>query len=123
MFHSLLKRKLLVLSCVGLFVLPIGAAQSWSYIDTYKQNVNMVGGVFGTYNPAFRDRAFNRVYHQYGYDWYVYYCHTDGVCNIGVNYGYVNPLYANGGVTNGKAICSNVDDNSNVTWTCQTTVP
>lgn len=118
----LLRRKLLVLCSACLFLLPAAVSHSWSYIDTYKQNVNMAGGTWGTYSPAYRDRAFNRVYHQYGTDWQMFYARPDG-SELGHNIGYINPLYANGSATNAKALCHNIDDQSGVTWTCQATVP
>lgn len=115
-------KRLATLICVLLLVVPPAVANAWSYIDTYKQSVNQVGGVFGTTSPAYASRSWDRTYHQAGRYWNLFYCPTSGGC-FGGNTDANNPTYASGGAVYAKSLCHNIDDNSGVTWTCQTTVP
>lgn len=113
------RARLTVLAClIGALSLP---AIAYAYeIFTYAQGVYGVGGTYHTTGEA--PRAFNRVYHQSGYYWDVYYC-QDGrnpPC-FGEVLDYHNPTYANGGASYAKSFCHNVNDNSGTTWTCQTT--
>lgn len=87
-------------------------------IFTYAQGVNGVGGVYWTAGYAPRD--FNRVYHQSGTEWTLYYCHTDFTCTTTYS-GNVNPLVDQRNQGYAQAYCENDNDDSFVTWTCQTT--
>lgn len=114
-----------MIACLLLLALPPLTAYAYSYINTYKQSQNQVGGVFGTYNggggPEYANREWNRTYHQAGYYWNLFYCDLS-TC-FGGNTDANNPTYASGGASGSKSLCHNMDDNSGVTWTCQTTVP
>lgn len=120
------RRFMLVLACLLLLALPPAAAHAWSYIDHYKQGTNRVGEVFGTWDggegPAYASRSWNRTWHSQGYYWNLFYCPTSGTC-FGGNTDALNPTYASGGAVYAKSLCHNMDDNSGVTWTCETTVP
>jgi hypothetical protein len=102
----------------ALALLPPAAYAHYNSVLTYAQGTFGVGGVFST--TGFNHRHFNRVYHASGYTWCVWYGLTDGsivaqLCNT------ANPTVWNGEIGYAKAQCHNTNDNSGVTWTCQTT--
>jgi hypothetical protein len=108
---------LTLLACAILVLLPPAVAYAGVWFN-YAQGTNGVGGTFATTGYAPRDA--NRTYHAYGYYWELYYCRTDGSC-FGDNIDYFNPTWALGGASYAKAFCRNLNDNSGVVWTCQTT--
>lgn len=111
--------RLSFLVCAMLILLPPAVAYASTWF-TYAQGYFGAGGVFHTTGYAPRDA--NRVYHAYGYYWDPYYCNTSGTC-FGDNTDYHNPTYSIGGASYAKSFCGNVNDNSGVQWTCQTTTP
>jgi hypothetical protein len=106
-----------LLACAILVLLPPAVAYAGTWFN-YAQGTNGVGGTYATTGYAPRDA--DRVYHAAGFWWELWYCHTDGTC-FGDHQDYVNPAYANGGSSYAKAFCHNLNDNSGVLWTCQTT--
>lgn len=77
-----------------------------------------MGGVFST--SGFNHRDYNQVWHQAGKNWTVFYELTDGTA-VAVVINTDNPTRWGGEIGYAKAKCNNVNDNSFVTWTCQTT--
>ncbi len=113
-----LKALVLSCACAALALLPPTAYAHWNSVLTYAQGVYGVGGVFST--AGFDHRHFNRVWHASGYTWCVWYRLTDGSivaqrCNTS------NPTEWGGEIGYAKAQCHNTNDNSGVTWICQTT--
>jgi hypothetical protein len=117
------KRLVLILCVIALAAL-VGAIRpsraSAHVIITYAQGYYGAGGTFHT--TGFGPRDFNRVYHQSGTTWWLFYCQTDGSCD-NPYVGSVNPLVDNRDNGYAAAYCSNINDNSGVQWTCQTTKP
>ena|ERR1700712_4025172 len=97
-------------------------------IFTYATGVNgTTGGVGGSGfypNPGGYDfRNFNRVYHQAGTEWQLFYDASGGPLTIYAD-GTTNPLSSGGsGGSQFRPWCRNINDLSGVTWTCQTTRP
>ena len=111
-----LRRLALVAACLFLVVLPPAVALAAQI--TYASGTNGVGGTFATSGEAVR--GYNQVWHQAGRSWWVWYLH--GSSQTGLVFNSSNPTKYNGGSgTVAYAKCSNSDDNSGVTWTCQTT--
>ena len=111
-----LGRIALVAGCMFLIVFPPAAALA-AQID-YATGTNGVGGTFATSGET--TRAYNQVWHQSGKSWWVWYLH--GSSQTGVVFNSSNPTKYNGASSGAVfAKCSNSDDNSGVTWTCQTT--
>ena len=98
-------------------------AFAWSWFP-YAQGKGGVNGQYSTigYGP----REGNRVYHELGYTWELWYQHVGGGISP-VTYGSANPLvWSYNGHSDdsyAKSWCSNVNDNSGTTWTCQSTNP
>ena len=110
------RRLALVSACLFLVVLP--PAVAFAAQITYASGTNGVGGTFATSGEAVR--GYNQVWHQAGRYWWVWYLH--GSTQTGLVFNSSNPTKYNGGSgTVAYAKCSNSDDNSGVTWTCQTT--
>ena len=119
---SFVRRRVLLLVCLGLVVLPPAIAYA-SVVQTYRQSVNQVGGQWHTFDPQFASRDFNRVYHQAGRTWGLTYCYSNGSC-LNYYFGTANPTVDPwGGEFYAEAWCYNVNDGSGVNWTCQTTRP
>ncbi len=112
-------RLALSVACLLLVVVPPGVAIAATQFN-YAQGVNGVGGTFATSGEA--DRNHNQVWHQSGKYWWVWYLH--GSSQTGLVFNSSNPTkYPSPSSTVAYAKCSNSDDNSGVTWTCQTTRP
>lgn len=110
------RRLALVCACLFLIVLP--PAVAFAAQITYASGTNGVGGTFATSGEPVR--GYNQVWHQAGRSWWVWYLH--GSTLTGLVFNSSNPTKYNGGSgTVAYAKCSNSDDNSGVTWTCQTT--
>jgi hypothetical protein len=115
----------LVVAVVALVLPAIGSA--W-VVQTYKQDTYLVGGIWSTSGspPAFANRAFNRVWHEAGYEWGVSYCYSVDTSNCTWWwFTSSNPTVDDftGSANNARARCNNVDDNSGTMWTCQTSKP
>lgn len=112
-------RVALAVACLLLVVLPPGVALAATQFN-YAQGVNGVGGTFATSGEA--DRNHNRVWHQAGKSWWVWYLHNGSLTGLVFNSS--NPTeYPSPSSTVAYSKCSNSNDNSGVTWTCQTTRP
>lgn len=116
---SRLPRRWVLLVCACFVLLPPAGAYAY-FVDTYWQDVNQAGGVWGT--AGYAPREWNRVWHQVGRYWNPFYCPPANPC-FGGSTTSSNPSYASGSASYAAAYCQNIDDNSGVTWTCQTTVP
>jgi hypothetical protein len=106
-------------ACGLLMLLPPATAYA-STIFTYAQGVGGVGGVFHT--TGFAQRDLNRVYHNEGRTWTVCYQKQDLTLH-GCVTNSLNPTVQNNNTSYDMSRCVNVNDNSLVTWTCQTTRP
>ena len=109
--------KLLFLACALLILMPPALA----YASTQLNYASGMNGVHGRYStPGFSSRDYNRVWHQPGYGWIVWYQEPNGTID-----GYVtntsNPTSWPHPIGYAKAFCFNDTDDSGVTWTCQTT--
>ena len=105
---------------IALLLVIVPPAVAWAGQINYASGTNGVGGTFPTSGEALR--SYNQVWHQSGYYWWVWYLH--GSSQTGLVYDSSNPTkYPGGSSTIAYAKCSNQDDNSGVTWTCQTTTP
>jgi hypothetical protein len=109
--------RLTLLVCAILVLLPPAVAYAGT-VFTYAQGTNGIGQTHST--AGYGPRDLNRVYHADGYFWEVWYCRTDGSCFDDV-VSNINPTRSVGGASYAKAFCHNVNDNSGVLWTCQTT--
>jgi hypothetical protein len=116
--YLFLKKVALFAVCAVMALAPPAAYAHWNSVLTYAQGTFGVGGVFST--TGYDHRHFNRVWHQYGYTWCVWWHLTDG-SNVAVTCDYVNPTEWPYEVGYAKAQCHNTNDNSGVKWTCQTT--
>jgi len=85
--------------------------------NTYAQGYAGVGGVYQT---GFNHRHYNQVWHQVGRTWTVLYKLTDG-SPVGVRTNSLNPTKWPYEIGYARAVCNNVNDDSFVLWTCQTT--
>lgn len=97
------------------------AATAYAGIISYASGSYGAGGYYSTPGQAPRD--WNRVYHQPGYRWCLYYEAPPGTIN---QYEcqtspYPNPFWWNHAGGYAYAWCQNVNDNSGTIWTCQTT--
>lgn len=122
--RRMVRRRLLVIVCVLVAALPPVVAYA-SVVTTYRQSVNEPGGQWHTSTYDYRD--FNRVYHQSGYTWGTSYCWyaPNNDCTY-YYYSSANPTVDPYGSTSpytAQAWCENLNDNSGVNWTCQTTHP
>lgn len=110
------KRTAVALGCLVLLVLP--ATIAWASQIDYASGTNQTGGAWSTSGQT--SRGYNQVWHQSGKYWWVYY---DGG-NYGQTYDNANPTrYGGGSGGSAYSVCANDNDNSGVTWTCQTTTP
>ncbi len=103
---------------VGAAFLVFVAIAFASVTFTYAQGINGVGGRFNTVGYAPRD--FNKVWHEQGYLWGLYYC-TPQICDLNEVTGTANPTLDSRNAGYAMAFCHNHNDNSTVIWTCQTT--
>ena len=85
--------------------------------NTYAQGYAGVGGVYQT---GFNHRHYNQVWHQVGRTWTVLYKLSDGRA-VGIRTDSSNPTKWPNEVGYARAVCNNVNDDSFVLWTCQTT--
>jgi hypothetical protein len=119
------RRWRLFLVTLALFVaLPPAAAYAYVQIN-YGSGVGGPGVVVSTGNPVppeFANRQYNRVWHLAGKTWTVWYQDTSHqiFCNRTNSN---NPTSCPNFSSNKKALAQNVNDNSTVTWTAQTTKP
>lgn len=105
---------------IALLLVLVPPTVAWAGQINYASGTNGVGGTFPTSGEAVR--SYNQVWHQSGYYWWVWYLH--GSSQTGLVYDNANPTkYPGGSGTIAYAKCSNQNDNSGVTWTCQTTTP
>lgn len=119
LWRGLPLRVAFAVACLLLVIVPPGVALAATQFN-YAQGVNGVGGTFATSGEA--NRNYNRVYHQSGKFWWVWYLHGSSLTCVQFNSS--NPTSCpNPSSTVAYAKCSNDDDNSGVTWTCQTTKP
>lgn len=108
----------LAVSLVAALVLAVpGAAHLSQY--TYAQGVNGAGGTYPG-SSAFNHRDYNQVWHQAGKLWIVYYLLSNNDF-AGLAGNTDNPTRWGGEIGYGSPKCRNDDDNSGVTWTCQST--
>jgi hypothetical protein len=115
------RRRWFVLFCLTLVALPPATAYAATQI-TYAQGVNGVGGVVFATNPKFANRNYNQVWHKSGKYWTVWYQDTAGKVYCSVSNSN-NPTRCGNASANKWSLAQNLDDNSFVTWTAQTTVP
>jgi len=120
-FAALRKRggRLLVLACaLAVLIPPVTAYAATQF--TYASGAYGVGGVYHTtgYNP----RQYNQVWHKSGKSWEVWYdTGNNAYCVV---YNSSNPTRCGNPISyDARAEAWNLDDNSGVTWTAQTTVP
>jgi hypothetical protein len=116
------RRLSLVAICIVIAAISVSvanAAYEWFNIPG-AQGTNQVGGTWST--SGFAPREGNRVWHQAGYSWWVYYQNTDNSLGC-VIFNDANPTKCEQPNGYAKSKCSNSTDNSGVTWTCQTTRP
>lgn len=98
---------------------PPGVALAATQFN-HAQGVNGVGGTDQTSGEA--SRNYNQVWHQAGKYWWLWYLH--GSSQTGLVFNSSNPTqYPSPSSTVAYSKCSNSDDNSGVTRTCQTTRP
>lgn len=115
-------RSVIALICVFLVVIPPGIAYAWSALIYAQGNSFQGGGIFHT--QGYAPRNYDIAWHQPGYKWVVYYEDTSGDTHPpGGFYSTDNPTRIDTNVSYDSAWCQNVNDNSGVTWTCQTTTP
>lgn len=79
-------------------------------------------GFLGQTTDGFLARSLNRVYHNAGKTWLIYYRHSDGsvACQVQNSSNPTSCPYADSAA---RSVCFNVNDSGGVTWTCQTTKP
>src|SRR5215218_20818 len=109
-------RRTAIVACALLVLIPPSVAYAATWFN-YAQGTNGVGGTFAT--TGFAPRDGNRVWHQAGYSWWVWYQHTDNSLGC-IKFNDSNPTACYNPDGYAKSKCSNSDDNSGVTWTCQT---
>lgn len=107
------KKRLLVLGVLVLALSFVATAMA----ANYAQGSGGAGGLYST--PGYAPRSYNRVYHQPGYTWTVYYRHPDN-STAGVVTNTSNPTSYPAGDSYARSLCFNGNDNSGVQWTCQT---
>ena len=112
-------RRMAVVACALFVLIPPLVAYAGTWFN-YAQGTNGVGGTFAT--TGFAPRDDNRVWHQAGSSWWIWYLHTDDTLNC-IRFNDSNPTECYHSDSYAKSKCSNGDDNSGVTWTCQTTKP
>jgi hypothetical protein len=92
----------------------------------YQYSSGVYGAGTAAWTSGYDPRDFNRVYHQAGNTWQVWYNLNGGSAYWGFTTSNVNPTQMGSSVPSGhyaQAVCANVNDNSGVIWTCQTTRP
>lgn len=111
------RRVILLVAALFVVAPPVGAYAHLPQI-TYASGTGGVGATYRT--TGFNHRDYNQVWHQSGRTWDFAYLLTDGSLT-----GYVintnNPTRWGGEIGYAKSTAVNYDDNSGVTWTCQTT--
>ncbi|MDH5282239.1 MAG: hypothetical protein OEW52_14050 [Thermoleophilia bacterium] len=112
-------RLALTAACLLLVIVPPGVALAATQFN-YAQGTNGVGGTYQTTGED--NRSYNQVWHQAGKSWWVWYLH--GSSQTCLKFNSSNPTKCpDPSATIAYSKCSNYDDNSGVTWTCQTTRP
>jgi hypothetical protein len=111
-------RRWLVAALVIVLAFP-SAASAWSVL-TFARGFNGVDGFLRT--AGFTGREFVRVYHSEGRSWAVFYEDQNGN-NFGVAVDNANPTVQTNNASYAMAWCQNINDNSFVEFTCQTTQP
>ncbi len=108
------------LACAALvLVLPALAVASHGPVDPYAQGRYGVGGVYQT--DGFNQRDWNKVWHEPGYFWSVWYELSPGSGGYaGFAEGTSNPTQWPHAIGYGKSSCYNGNDDSGTLWTCQT---
>lgn len=110
---------LLALGAILVAVAIPATALAWSSVVTYASDKGYAGFEFGT--SGYGPRAWNRVYHQQGALWDLTYCPVSGSCSAWyVGHG-ENPTVDPRNNGYAQAWCYNINDDTGVTWTCQTT--
>src|SRR2546429_3511220 len=101
------RRILLLVACLLLVLIPTTLAYAGTNLN-YAQGYYGAGGSFST--PGFGPRDYNRVWHQSGYEWWVYYAHTNGdvICFRDNTSNPTSCPYSN---SYAKSWCSNITDN------------
>jgi hypothetical protein len=103
----------------GIFVVPLPASSAVAGQDfQYATGVLGVGAYYWT--SGFDNRSYNRAWHQPGYTWSVWYADTNGFtsCSVQSN---TNPTRCETNGSYKQSWCHNVNDNSDVTWSCNST--
>jgi hypothetical protein len=111
--------RLIALVCFVLLALPPAVAYAFVQVQ-YALGTSGPGTL--KHSDGYARREWNRVWHQPGYFWSVYYKDTSGNVS-GFWQDNVNPTVSNAGISYGMAWCYNYTDDSTVTWACQTTKP
>jgi hypothetical protein len=116
------RRSLLPFVCALFVLIPPAVAYAADVQINYAQGVNGVGGAYHTSNPTYARRAYNQVWHQSGRTWTVWYQDTSGnpYCVVQNT---SNPTKCSSLSDNKMSAAQNINDNSGVTWTAQTTIP
>jgi hypothetical protein len=113
-----MRNRLVLVGALVFVVLPPAIALAGTQFN-YAQGRNGAGGIFGT--AGYGPRDYNQVWHQAGRTWEVYYVQPSGFV-----YGYrrdtENPTKQHASNSYARSVCANVNDNSYVLWTCQTTM-
>jgi hypothetical protein len=112
------RRFLLPLTCVLFVVLPPTIALAATQF-TYAQGSFGSGGIFHTTGQD--QRNYNQCFHQKGKEWYVYYVHGTDVNGFVDNTD--NPTQWPEAIGYAYSYSKNINDDSGVTWTCETTRP
>jgi hypothetical protein len=108
------------LACAALIAFPPAiafAGHTGHTHATYASGYYGAGGAHQT--TSWNGRSFNRVWHQNGYRWDLWYLKTDGSTS-GYWYGTVNPTESPYTASYAKSVCYNYNDNSGTLWTCET---
>lgn len=119
--HSARRHSRMVLCCLTLMLLPTSFALAG---HTGRPHLIYAQGWYGQYGTwstsGWNSRDFNRVFHQQGTLWSVYYIRTDDSI-AGYELSSENPTVSNADIAYAKARCHNHNDMSGVMWTCETT--
>lgn len=111
----------LAVACLTLMVIPPSVAYAWSAL-IYAQGYYGANGFYRT--TGFAPRNYDIAWHEAGTRWGVWYENSDGSDTPpGGFYSTDNPTRIDTNVGYARSHCNNVNDNSGVQWTCQTTTP